>query len=74
MYFSRREDPISSPKTQARVQLGPKVNRAAGQFIEQACLSVTVGGLMIRMPTHRANGNDREECEACEGRCPLCHP
>ena len=25
---------------------------------------------MMRIPTYRANGSDREECEACEGRCP----
>ena len=30
MYFSRREDPISSPKTHARVQLGSKVNYTPG--------------------------------------------
>ena len=25
---------------------------------------------MMRIPTYRASGSDREECEGCEGRCP----
>ena len=74
MYFSRREDPISSPKTQARVQLGSKVNRAAGRVIKEASASVTIDGLMMRMPTYRASGRDREERQRLEGWCPLCHP
>ena len=61
MYFSRREDPISSPKTQARVQLGSKVGRAAERVIKNASASVTIDELMMRIPTHRASGRDREE-------------
>ena len=74
MYFSRREDPISSPKTQAGVQLGSKVNRVAGRVIENAHVSVTIDGLMMRIPTYRASGRDREEWQRLEGRCPHCHP
>ena len=65
---------VLSPKTQARAQVGSKVNRAAGRVIKNACLSVTIDGPMMRIPTHRANGRDREESELCEGRYPLCHP
>ena len=70
MYFSRREDPISSPKTQARVQLGSKFDRVAGT----PSASVTIDELMMRMPNYRASGRDREEWQRLEGRNPLCHP
>ena len=74
MYFSRREDPISSPKTQARVQLGSKVDRLPDELMRTHSASVTIGGLMMRIPTHRASGRDREEWQRLEGWCLLCHP
>ena len=72
MYFSRREDPISSPKTQARAQLGSKIDRATGRVAENPSASVTIDQLMRYAQFCRASGSDREECERCEGRCP--HP
>ena len=77
MYFSRREGPTSSPKTHARVQLGWKVDRVAGRVVENLSAYVAFGQLMRCTKLCRANGSDREEfeaCEACEGRCALCHP
>ena len=75
MYFSRREElPISSPKTQAGVQLGSKIGRVAGRVVGNLSASVTIDGLMMRIPTYRASGSDREECRLLEGRCPPCHP
>ena len=75
MYFSRREElPISSPKTQARAQLGSKIDRVAGRVSGNPLASVIIGVLMMRIPTYRASGSDREECRRQEGRCPLRHP
>ena len=54
--FSRRESPT-------KPYLGSKINRAAGRVIENPFVSVTVDVLMMRIPTYRANGSDREECE-----------
>ena len=59
--FSRRENPT-------KPYLGSKINRVAGRVIVNACGSVTIKVPMMRMPTYRANGSDREECEGCEGR------
>ena len=60
MYFLRREDPISSPKTHARVQLKSKIGRVAGRVVGTPLASVTIDGLIMRIPTHRASGRDRE--------------
>ena len=59
--FSRRENPT-------KPYLGSKINRVAGRVIKKAFASGTIDVLMMRMPTYRANGSDREECEGCEGR------
>ena len=59
--FSRRENPT-------KPYLGSKIKRAAGRVIVYAGGSVTIEVPMMRIPTYRANGRDREECEGCEGR------
>ena len=59
--FSRRENPT-------KPYLGSKINRVAGRVIENACRSGTIDVLMMQIPTYRASGSDREECEGCEGR------
>ena len=59
--FSRRENPT-------KPYLGSKINRVAGRVIKKAFGSGTIDVLMMRIPTYRANGRDREECEGCEGR------
>ena len=59
--FSRRENPT-------KPYLGSKINRVAGRVIKNAFASGTIDVLMMRIPTYRANGSDREECEGCEGR------
>jgi hypothetical protein len=51
--------------------LGPKINRVAGRFIKKSFCEwheCTIDALMMRIPTYRASGSDREECEGCEGR------
>ena len=62
--FSRRENPTNARKP----YLGSKIKRAAGRVIENACVSVSIDVLMMRIRSYRANGSDREECELCEGR------
>ena len=59
--FSRRENPT-------KPYLGSKINRVAGRVVKKAFASGTTDVLMMRMPTYRASGSDREECEGCEGR------
>ena len=59
--FSRRENPT-------KPYLGSKINRVAGRVVKKAFASGTIDVLMMRIPTYRANGSDREECEECEGR------
>ena len=59
--FSRRENPT-------KPYLGSKINRVAGRVIKKAFASGTIDVLMMRIPTYRASGSDREECEGCEGR------
>ena len=59
--FSRRENPT-------KPHLGTKINKVAGRVIVNACGSVTIEVPMMRMPTYRASGSYREECERCEGR------
>ena len=59
--FSRRENPT-------KPYLGSKINRVAGRVVKKAFASGTIDVLMMRIPTYRANGSDREECELCEGR------
>ena len=68
------KNPVSSPKTHARVQLGWKVDRVPVRVIKIASACVTNDGPMMRLPTHRANGRDREEWQGVEGWCPHCHP
>ena len=68
MYFFAWENPATKP------YLGSKVNRVAGRVIVNACGSVTIDVPMMRMPTYRASGSDREECELREGRCPSVIP
>ena len=58
--FSCRENPTEP-------YLGSKINRVAGRVIVNACGSVTTEVPMMRIPTYRANGSDREEWELCEG-------
>ena len=55
MYFFAWENPATKP------YLGSKVNRVAGRVIENACVSVTIDVSMMRMPSYRASGSDREE-------------
>ena len=62
--FSRRENPTSARKP----YLGSKIKRAAGRVILNACVSVSIDILMMRIRSYRANGSDREECEVFEGR------
>ena len=62
--FSRRENPTNARKP----YLGSKIKRAAGRVILNACVSVSIDILMMRIRSYRANGSDREECEGCEGR------
>ena len=57
MYFFAWENPATKP------YLGSKVNRAAGRIPVNACGSVTIDVPMMRMPTYRASGSDREECK-----------
>ena len=59
--FSRRENPT-------KPYLGSKINRVAGRVVKKAFASGTIDVLMMRIPTYRASGSDREECEGCEGR------
>ena len=59
--FTRRENPT-------KPYLGSKFNRIAGRVIQKAFASGTIDVLMMRIPTYRASGSDREECERCEGR------
>ena len=54
--FSPRENPT-------KPYLGSKINRVAGRVIVSACGSVTIEVPMMRIPSHRASGRDREECE-----------
>ena len=62
--FSRRENPTNARKP----YLGSKIKRDAGRVIKNAGVSVSIDVLMMRIPTYRASGSDREECEGCEGR------
>ena len=62
MYFFAWENPATKP------YLGSKVNRVAGRVIKNAQGSVTIEVPMMRIPTYRASGSNREECEGCEGR------
>ena len=62
MYFFAWENPATKP------YLGSKVNRVAGRVIVNACGSVTIEVPVMRIPTYRASGSDRGECERCEGR------
>jgi len=48
--------------------LGSKINRAAGRTIENPFVSVTIDLLMVRIPSFRASGSDREEWHRWEGR------
>ena len=57
--YSRRENPT-------KPYLGSKINRVAGRVFKKALASGTIDVLMMRIPTYRASGSDREECEACE--------
>ena len=41
--------------------LGSKINRAAGRVIENPFVGVTIDVLMMRIPSFRASGFDREE-------------
>ena len=59
--FSRRENPT-------KPYLGSKINRVAGRVAKKAFANGTIDVLMMRIPTYRASGSDREECERCEGR------
>ena len=57
MYFFAWENPATKP------YLGSKVNRVAGRVDTHAYGGVTIDMPMMRMPTYRARGSDREECE-----------
>ena len=59
--FSRRGNPT-------KPYLGSKINRVAGRVVKKAFAGDTIKVPMMRTPTHRASGSDREECEGCEGR------
>ena len=59
--LSRRENPT-------KPYLGSKINRVAGRVVKKAFASGTIDVLMMRIPTYRASGSDREECEGFEGR------
>ena len=59
--FSRRENPT-------KPYLGSKINRVAGRVVKKTLTSGTIDVLVMRIPTYRASGSDREECEGCEGR------
>ena len=59
--FSRRENPT-------KPYLGWQIDRVAGRVVKKAFACGTIDVLMMRIPTYRASGSDREECEGCEGR------
>ena len=59
--FSRRENPT-------KPYMGSKINKVAGRVVKKAFACGTIDVLMMRIPTYRASGSDREECEECEGR------
>ena len=71
MYFSRREDPISSPKTHARVQLGCKVDRVAERVVKNASTSVTIDGLMMRIVSVFSNPATPIQLGPLQGVQPL---
>ena len=45
-----------------------RIARLAGRVIKNPFVSVTTDVLMMRIPSFRANGSDREECQRWEGR------
>ena len=62
--FLRAENPTCATKP----YLGSKINRAAGRVIKNPLVSVTIDVLMMRIPSCRANGSDREKWRRWEGR------
>ena len=55
-------------KTLQNPTWGRKLTGLPDELSKKAFASGTIDVLMMRIPTYRASGSDREEFERCEGR------
>ena len=63
-----------SPRSSSRGFSQKQIPRRKRMSYQNASASVTIDGLVMRIPPYRASGRDREEWQRLEGWCPLCHP
>ena len=61
---------LASPRREYPTEpyLGRKLTGLPDELLRTLSASVTIDVIMMRLPSCRASGSDREECEGCEGR------